>query len=161
MIPLHCLWAKSNRTRGQFECYVTLFLFSFCFDFVHSHRRCDCCSIVCLRFEDVQIKQVDFKMSTKNVNNYKQKTFRDIFRHLHIQEYKAMKEQIVRLQLKLASSASFCCKRKRKRGFQFFKIALRTRLSSPKWKEVNGKTDKSKEFLLKRKDDLKERPDNI
>ena len=28
MILLHCLWAKSNyRTRGQFECDVTLFLF--------------------------------------------------------------------------------------------------------------------------------------
>ena len=72
-----------------------------------------------------------------------------------------MKEQIVRLQLNLASSAFFCCKRKRKRGFQFFKIALGTRLPLPKWKEVNGKTDKSKEFLLKIKVDLKERPDNI
>ena len=30
MILLHCLWAKSNyRTRGQFECDVTLFLFWF------------------------------------------------------------------------------------------------------------------------------------
>ena len=39
MIPLHCLWAKSNnRTRGQFECDVTWFCF--CFDFVHSHARC-------------------------------------------------------------------------------------------------------------------------
>ena len=28
MIPLHCLWAKSNnRTRGQLECNVTLSLF--------------------------------------------------------------------------------------------------------------------------------------
>ena len=28
MIPLHCLWTKSNkRTRGQFECDMTLFLF--------------------------------------------------------------------------------------------------------------------------------------
>ena len=29
------------------------------------------CSIVCLRFEVVQMKQVDWKMSTKNVNSYK------------------------------------------------------------------------------------------
>ena len=67
MILLHCLWAKSNyRTRGQFECDM----FCFCFDFVHSHSRWGCCSIVCLRFQDVQIKQVDCKMNTENVNNY-------------------------------------------------------------------------------------------
>ena len=43
MIPLHCLWAKSNnRTRGQFECDVTWFCF--CFDFVRSHVRCGCSS---------------------------------------------------------------------------------------------------------------------
>ena len=42
----------------------------FCFDFVHSHAQCGCCSIVCLRSEDVQIKQVDCKMSTKNMSNY-------------------------------------------------------------------------------------------
>ena len=36
MIPLHCLWAKSNnRTRDQFECDVSWF--RFCFDFVRSH----------------------------------------------------------------------------------------------------------------------------
>ena len=36
MIPLHCLWPKSNsRTRGQFECDVTWFCF--CFDFVRLH----------------------------------------------------------------------------------------------------------------------------
>ena len=38
-------------------------------------------------------------MTTKNVNNFKEKTFRDIFRQLHTQEYKATKKQIVRLQL--------------------------------------------------------------
>ena len=59
MIPLHCLWAKSNnRTRGQFEYDVTLF-WVFLFDFVQSRARCGCCSIVCLRFQDVQIKQAD------------------------------------------------------------------------------------------------------
>ena len=49
--------------------------FCFCFDFVHSHARCGYCSIVYLRFQVVQIKQIDCKMSTKNVNNYKQKKF--------------------------------------------------------------------------------------
>ena len=48
MIPLHCLWAKSNnRTRGQFECDVTWFCF--CFHFVRSHARYCYCSIVCWR----------------------------------------------------------------------------------------------------------------
>ena len=45
--------------------------FCFCFDFVHSHEWCRCYSIVCLRFQVKQTKQVDCKMSTKNVNNYK------------------------------------------------------------------------------------------
>ena len=45
MIPLHCLWTKSNnRTRGQFECDVTYFCF--CFDFIRSQALCGCCSIV-------------------------------------------------------------------------------------------------------------------
>ena len=70
MIPLHFLWAKSNnRTHGQFECDVTWFCF--CFDFVRSHVRCGCCSIVCLRFQVVQVKQIDWKMNTKNMKNYK------------------------------------------------------------------------------------------
>ena len=89
MLLLHCLWATSNyRTRGQFECDM----FCFCFDFVHSHSRWGCCSIVCLRFQDVQIKQVDCKVNTKIVNNYKWKSFCDIFGQLHIQEYKATKK---------------------------------------------------------------------
>ena len=47
-------------------------LLYFCFDFfVHSHAGWGCCFIVCLRFQDVQIKQVDRKMNTKIVNNYK------------------------------------------------------------------------------------------
>ena len=71
MIPLHFLWTKSNsRTRGQFECDVTwgFFFVCFCFDFVHLHARCDCCSIVCLHFQVVQIKQVDCRIRTKNVS---------------------------------------------------------------------------------------------
>ena len=32
MIPMHCLWAKSNtKTRGQFECDLTWFCFCFVF----------------------------------------------------------------------------------------------------------------------------------
>ena len=43
MIPLNFLWAKwNNTTRGQF-------------DFVRLYARCGCCSIVCLRFQVVQI----------------------------------------------------------------------------------------------------------
>ena len=70
MILLHFPWAKSNnRMRGQFECNVTSFCF--CFDFVCSHVWWGCCSIIYLRCQDLQIKHVDSKMSTKNVNNYK------------------------------------------------------------------------------------------
>ena len=70
IVTLHCLWDKSNNiTRGQFECDMTWFCFYFYF--VRSHARCGCCSIVCLRFQIVQIKQVDCKVSAKNVNNYK------------------------------------------------------------------------------------------
>ena len=43
--------------------------FCFCFVFVRSHAPCGCCSIACLRFQVVKIKQVDCKMSTKNANN--------------------------------------------------------------------------------------------
>ena len=45
--------------------------FCFCFDFVRLHARCGCCSIVCLHFQFARMKQVDCKMSTKNMNNYK------------------------------------------------------------------------------------------
>ena len=78
MIPLHCLWAKSsNRTSGQFECDVTFFCFAFFFliFFIYMHgavvvHDASCCSIVCLRFEVMQIQQVDCKMSTKkNLKN--------------------------------------------------------------------------------------------
>ena len=92
MIPLHCLLAKSNnRTCDQLECGMTWLCFWF--DLVRSHAWHGSCSIVCLRFQVVQIKQADCKMSTKNVNNY------DTFGQLHTQEYKATKKQIVSLQL--------------------------------------------------------------
>ena len=38
-------------------------------------------------------------MSTKNVNNYKLKTFRNIVGQLHTQEYKTTKKQIVSVRL--------------------------------------------------------------
>ena len=84
------LWTKSNsRKCGQFKNEVTL-AFLFWFDFVHSHARCSCCSIVCLRFQAVQIKQVDYKMNTKK--NFFKKIFRDIFGQLLTQECKATKK---------------------------------------------------------------------
>ena len=86
MIPLHCLWAKSNnRKRRHFEYDVALF-FLFLSDFVHSHARYSCCSIVCSRFQVIQMKQVDWKMSTKKT--FFKKTFRDTFGQLHTQERK-------------------------------------------------------------------------
>ena len=74
------------------ECDLTWFCF--CFDFVRSGARRGCCSIVCLRFQVEQTKQVDCNMSTKKVNSY---TFSGIFRQLHLQVYKATNKQIVRL----------------------------------------------------------------
>ena len=71
---------------------LVLFLFWFC-----SHARCGCCSI-CSYFQVVQVKHIDWKMNTKNMNicnnnnNYN-------FGQLHTQENKATKKQIVRLQL--------------------------------------------------------------
>ena len=65
MIPLHCLWDKlNNRTCGHFEYDVALFFYYYYYYFVHSLARCSC-SIVCLLFQVMQIKQVDCKMSTK------------------------------------------------------------------------------------------------
>ena len=67
--------------------------FCLCFDFVCSHARCACCSIVCLRFQVMEVKQTGWKINTKNmniINNVGQ---------LHTQEFKATKKQIVRLQL--------------------------------------------------------------
>ena len=70
MIPLHCLWAKSNnRMRGQFECDMNLFCS--CFNFDRSQARYGCCSVVYLRFQVVQVKQIDWTMNTKNMNSYK------------------------------------------------------------------------------------------
>ena len=55
--------------------FLVFFLVLFSFDFVHSHALCGCCSIVCLRFQVTQIKQVDYKMSLKK--SISKKTFRD------------------------------------------------------------------------------------
>ena len=68
----HCIVCWLNWTTGRLVSLNVMWLYFlfFLFDFVHSHARCRCCSIVCLRFQDVQIKQVDCKMNTENVNNY-------------------------------------------------------------------------------------------
>ena len=68
--PKHGLWAKlNNRVRGQFGCNRTWFCF--CFNFVSSNAQCGCSSIISLRFQVKQIKQVDYKISAKNLNYYK------------------------------------------------------------------------------------------
>ena len=71
----------------------------FCLHFICLHAQCGCCSIGCLCFQVVKLKQAGCKTCTKNVGNYKWNTFRDIFGQLHTQEYKVTKKQIVRLQL--------------------------------------------------------------
>ena len=83
--------------RGQFECDVTCFCFYF--DLLRSYALCSCCSIVCLRFQVGQIKQIDLKMSINEVNSYKKKIFRYIFGQLHTQEYQVTKKEVVKLQL--------------------------------------------------------------
>ena len=45
------------------------------------------------------IKQVYCRMSAKNLNNYKQNTFCDIFGQLHTQQYKVTKKKVLRFQL--------------------------------------------------------------
>ena len=55
--------------------FLVFFLVLCSFDFVHSHALCGWCSIVCLRFQVTQIKQVDYKMSLKK--SISKKTFRD------------------------------------------------------------------------------------
>ena len=87
---MHSLRAKANnRMRGEFECNVTWFYF--CFNLVCSYVRCGCCSMVYLRFQLLQIRQVDCKMITKNVSNYEQKNFHDIFGQLHAKSIKPQK----------------------------------------------------------------------
>ena len=92
MIPLHCLWDKSNkRTPGKFEHDISWFCF--CFDFVHSYVRCSCCSIVYLRFQVVRIKQVDCKMSTKMWIIINKRNFVIVLDNC-THEYKAVKKQM-------------------------------------------------------------------
>ena len=76
--PLYCLWANWNNKR-LVNLKMTWLGLLFFFDFVCSQARYGCCSILCLRFQVVQIKKVDCKMGTKNVNNYKSNKFCDIF----------------------------------------------------------------------------------
>ena len=57
--------AKSkNRTRGHFEDDVFYF-FSYFYLILLIQMRCGCCSIVCLRLQVMQAKQVDCKIITK------------------------------------------------------------------------------------------------
>ena len=76
MITLNCLWAKSNNsTPCQFEygmslcIYLFIYLFIQCFclnSFIHMHGAVVVWNNkVCLRFQVIQLKQVDCKMSTK------------------------------------------------------------------------------------------------
>ena len=77
-----------------------LYLFLFLFGFVHSpHAQCRCFSIVCLRFQviqikQMQIKQVDCKMSIKISSKKKvfKTTFCDNFGQFHPQECKVTKK---------------------------------------------------------------------
>ena len=71
MISLPFLWAKSIIERGVNLNVIWLyFLEVVLLDFVQSRAPYRCCSIVCLRFQVVQIKPVDWKMNAKNVINY-------------------------------------------------------------------------------------------
>ena len=68
----HCIVCGINRTIERVVNFNVTWL-SFVFVlilFVHN-TRCGCCSIACLRFQVVEIKQVYCKMSPKNMNNYK------------------------------------------------------------------------------------------
>ena len=68
----HCIACGLNRTIGHVVnlnmtwLYFILYI-SFLFNFVDPHTRARCCSIVCLRFQVMQIKQVDCKISTKKI----------------------------------------------------------------------------------------------
>ena len=100
--------SSNNKTLGQFEYDVVLL----CFCLI-SLIYMDGDSIFCLRFQVMQIKQVNCKMSIKK-KFFLKKSFGDIFGQLHTQECKSAKKQIVRLQLNLDPSASVRYKRKTK-----------------------------------------------
>ena len=86
----HSMTRHNMRTIESMIMHVMFFVYSFdqdlnithvyclTFLFVHIYAPRGCCSIVCLHFQFMQVKQVDCKMTTKNLNNYKQKTFLDI-----------------------------------------------------------------------------------
>ena len=52
------IWKQSLR-EFKGDCKIV----HFCFDFVRSHARCGCYSIIYLRFRVVQMKQVGYKLS--------------------------------------------------------------------------------------------------
>ena len=89
MMPLHCLWAKSNnRTRDQFECDMTFLLLLFLLDFVHSHARCGCCSIVYV----FNFANKTGWLQNEYLKSFFKKIFADIFGQLYTQGYKVVKK---------------------------------------------------------------------
>ena len=127
----HCIACGLNRTIGHVVnlnmtwLYFILYI-SFLFNFVDPHTRARCCSVVCLRFQVMQIKQVDCKISTKNI--FFKKTFPNIFEQLHKQIDSEASAQPW-------PSASFRYKRKAKNGFLIFLKLLWGR----DWLQLNEK----------------------
>ena len=108
IMPVHYLWAKlNNRTRGQFQCDMTLFfVFVWCRSFTCTARLL----FHSLRFQVMQIKQVDCKVSTKKT--FFRKTFEllDIFGQLHAQECKAMKTYLFAIKGRQKKNVFNCLK---------------------------------------------------
>ena len=103
---------------------LLLLLLLFLFHFIHSHAWCGWCSIVCLRVQVMQIKQVVFL----------KKHFLT-FLHNWTQKYKATKKCIVRFQLNLNPSTFFRSGRKAiKEVFNFLKLFL-----GRDWLQLNEK----------------------
>ena len=96
MIPLHCLWLNRKIERVVILKMTWFYFFSYFYLILLIQMLCGCCSIVCLRLQVMQAKQVDCKISTK-INFFFRKTFRDTFGQLQTREYKPTKKWIVRL----------------------------------------------------------------
>ena len=67
LLSLHCFWTKSKNEWSvwMWRDFIIIFVL-FLFDFVYSQCTVGCCSIVCLRLQVMQIKQVESKMSKKH-----------------------------------------------------------------------------------------------
>ena len=108
--------------------------FCFYFDFVCSYAWCGCCSVVCLRFQVVEIKHIDCKMSTKKV----------------------LKMWIIIYKRHFLIFLDNCTHKSIRPRWRRYNSN-----ASAKWKEVKGKSDKNNRLILKTKADLQEGPDNI